>query len=42
MDFNAVCLPFFVGRKPIKVNFEVSNPAHTTAGTNAFAPGRIE
>ena len=42
ISFNAVCLHFFWGKNPMKVNWVVSNQDATTAGTKAFAPGSTE
>lgn len=40
IESNALCLHFLVGKKPKKVNFDVSNPAETTAGIKALEPGK--
>jgi hypothetical protein len=39
-SFNLVCLPFFTGRNPSKINFSNGKPEITKAGTNAVAPGK--
>ena len=35
-----VCLPFFTGKKPSKINLSFGKPEFTSAGTKAVAPGK--